>query len=407
MKCVHRTGFCIGFLGFLVLVSVLTCACLGQNQAASPVSPPGEPENMGSMRVAFPPTSIPVNGSSLLAYELELSDYEKTGPAPVQLDILDGTTGTILVTLKDDALASAFLPASWPAPSPDELESGTSKLERPRIAVRVRLPGDRVPTTLLHRLTFEGGSGTGTRTETGAPTPVLSTPPVRLSAPVGGNGWIMYSSAPGTGTAVPPQVTQGGITRVPQRYVANWVQADLWNRTLYSGNGSVNTQWYGYGEEILAVGNGPVIEITDGIPDNAPNSQVPSLATATRSGNRVVQDIGNGRYAAYQHLSPGTISVSVGNVLHTGDSIGRIGNSGNSTIPHLELRITDSPGDNAGEGLPYVFDSFTTTGTWTFDAATGQYGISIAQPRTFTGELPESGVILNIPALSSRHSGKA
>ena len=77
------------------------------------------------------------------------------------------------------------------------------------------------------------------------------------------------------------------------------------------------------------------------------------------SGNRIIKDIGGGRYVAYEHLKPGTIPARVrkGAVLRPGELIGRVGNSGNSSSPHLHFQLSNRPSAFDSHGLPFVFDT--------------------------------------------------
>jgi len=42
--------------------------------------------------------------------------------------------------------------------------------------------------------------------------------------------------------------------------------------------------------------------------------------------------------------------------------IGKLGNSGSSTGPHLHFQMMDSPSALASDGLPFVFDDFRLQG---------------------------------------------
>ncbi|MGC9381337.1 M23 family metallopeptidase [Streptomyces sp. MH13] len=58
-------------------------------------------------------------------------------------------------------------------------------------------------------------------------------------------------------------------------------------------------------------------------------------------GNAIVIKHGNGTYSQYAHLSK--INVSAGQVVKTGQSIAKSGNTGNSSGPHLHFEIRTTP----------------------------------------------------------------
>ncbi|MGW0818867.1 M23 family metallopeptidase [Streptomyces viridiviolaceus] len=58
-------------------------------------------------------------------------------------------------------------------------------------------------------------------------------------------------------------------------------------------------------------------------------------------GNAIVIKHGNGTYSQYAHLSQ--VNVSVGQVVATGQSIAKSGNTGNSSGPHLHFEIRTTP----------------------------------------------------------------
>jgi murein DD-endopeptidase MepM/ murein hydrolase activator NlpD len=52
--------------------------------------------------------------------------------------------------------------------------------------------------------------------------------------------------------------------------------------------------------------------------------------------------------------------VHEGDVVHRGDVLGSLGNSGNSTAPHLHFHVARGLGGLETEGVPYTFEHFTT-----------------------------------------------
>jgi murein DD-endopeptidase MepM/ murein hydrolase activator NlpD len=89
------------------------------------------------------------------------------------------------------------------------------------------------------------------------------------------------------------------------------------------------------------------------------------MTLATAPGNNVIVDLGNRRFALYAHFETASIQVKVGDRVHKGEILGKLGNSGNTTNPHLHLQIADRPSFGAGEALPFVIDDFKSSGTVT------------------------------------------
>jgi len=106
------------------------------------------------------------------------------------------------------------------------------------------------------------------------------------------------------------------------------------------------------------------VAVKDGIPENIPgaNSRAVPITLETVGGNHVILDLGNGRYAFYAHLQPGKIPVKAGDKVKRGQPVGLVGNSGNSTEPHLHFHISDANSPLGSDGLPYAFPSFELQG---------------------------------------------
>jgi hypothetical protein len=150
---------------------------------------------------------------------------------------------------------------------------------------------------------------------------------------------------------------------IAQRFAIDWVKIDEQNKT-FKGDSLKNSSYYAYGNDALAVADGVVTEVKDGIPENVPGitSRAVPITLETVGGNHVIVDLGQGRYAFYAHLQPGKIRVHVGDHVKRGQVLGLVGNSGNSTEPHLHFHISDASSPLGAEGLPYELESFEVVG---------------------------------------------
>jgi len=139
---------------------------------------------------------------------------------------------------------------------------------------------------------------------------------------------------------------------------------------LYKNKGIQNSDYYCYQIDVIAVADGIVVGVKDSIPDMPHPPAIEEFKKPTDyTGNLVLLDIGNGIIASYAHLLAYSIKVHLGDTLKKGDFIAKIGNSGNSTGPHLHFHLskpdylkverTDIIGMFiVSEGIPYVFDDY-------------------------------------------------
>lgn len=59
-------------------------------------------------------------------------------------------------------------------------------------------------------------------------------------------------------------------------------------------------------------------------------------------GNYVILKCGD-VYPLYAHLKKGSVCVRPGDIVHSGDQLGLVGNSGASLQPHLHFQVMNSP----------------------------------------------------------------
>jgi len=136
----------------------------------------------------------------------------------------------------------------------------------------------------------------------------------------------------------------------------------------YQGDSTDNKNYRAYGAEILAVADGVVTQTKDGIPQNVPNQPpIVPITLETVGGNHVIMEIGSGEigsglFAFYAHMQPGSVRVKVGDKVRRGQVLGLLGNSGNSSEPHLHFHICNANSELACEGLPYALTSYELQG---------------------------------------------
>jgi len=126
----------------------------------------------------------------------------------------------------------------------------------------------------------------------------------------------------------------------------------------HKGDGTRPEDYHCWDEPVRAPAGGTIVSTADDLPDQA----IGSTDAANPAGNHVVIDLGNGEYAFLAHLRRGSVAVKEGEAVTKGQELGRCGNSGNTSEPHLHIHLQTSPTLGKGEGLPAFFNAYMADG---------------------------------------------
>lgn len=328
---------------------------------ASPTQPAAFTPVVGS--VVAEPVPVPAtDGKTHLAYELQLTNM--LGQDAMLTSVAAVAEDRTLLTLTGDQLAHWTRVVGAPDAPTGKLGPGQSALVWIDIPVQQSGPAD-IPTTLTHTVSFSVAKPsppllTATMTETLAPTKVQQRQPIAISAPLAGRDWLDGNSCcEMTAHRMAVNPLNGGLWAA-ERFAIDYVQLQPDGR-MVTGDPTKLTSYPYYGVDIRAVSDGPVVAVVDSLPDQVPGGNPSGLRLEEYGGNYIVQDIGNGNYAFYAHLKPGSVRVKSGEALTTGQIIAALGNSGNSSAPHLHFQVMNTPDPLKSDGLPFVLTRFQLT----------------------------------------------
>jgi murein DD-endopeptidase MepM/ murein hydrolase activator NlpD len=161
---------------------------------------------------------------------------------------------------------------------------------------------------------------------------------------------------------------------VPEEFALDILRFGADGRTFRT-DGARNEDFLAWGAPVRAVADGKVVKIVDRFddgaifrrqPGEAPEAYLGRVQQAQMAlfaqgldaigGNVVVVEHANGQFSHYAHLQRGSVTVAVGAVVKAGEVVGKLGNSGNSTEPHLHFHVTDGPETLTTVGLPVAFE---------------------------------------------------
>src|SRR5437867_2486682 len=315
------------------------------------------------VRVPKAPTVAHGDGKDVLIYELHVTNFVGQILTLKRVEVLDGAGGAPLAVLADSALTAMISRRGVTLPAAERARIGPGL----RAIVWMWVPlagGVSSPRTLRHRLTFESDSAGPAKTVVAETYAVPAADDIAvIGPPLRGGVWLAAngpSNESGHRRAMIP--VDGGLF-IAQRFAIDYVKVNE-QGTTYSGDRLKNTSYLAYGNDALAVADANIVAAKDGIPENVPGatSRAVPITLETVGGNHVILDLGGGRYAFYAHLQPGSIRVHVGDCVKRGQLLGLVGNSGNSTEPHLHFHVSDANSPLASEGIPYAHETLDIVG---------------------------------------------
>lgn len=311
------------------------------------------------VEVPVPPVPARADGNYHLAYELHLTNFGRRELTLWRLEVqTDDRDALVLGRYEGPELAERIARPGAPADLSDRRKIGPGL----RAVIFIWVTVDTrslLPGALTHRLTFSESDSTKSM-ETVieiARIKAKSDPPV-IGPPLRGSNWIAANGPSNVSSHRRALMTVDGRAHLAQRFAIDWAKLGEDGNT-WKGDPAKNSSYHAYGSEVLAVADGVVASVKDGIPENvpSPSSRAVPITPDTIAGNYVILEIG-GRFALFAHLQPGSLRVKQGDKIKRGQVIGLVGNSGNSTEPHLHFHMSDGNSALGSEGVPFLLEAF-------------------------------------------------
>jgi hypothetical protein len=337
--------------------------------------------------VPFAPQLVRSHLFQNLAYEIDLvPDYRGQGFTLTRVEVLDAASENVLLTYEGKALTDNML-------FPDTYKD----ISIPMMLIWLKLDPSRTPpASLTHRLQFVRNSDERAVTIKGANVTINMSPVRVIGAPFKSDMAGAFETTDASTHHFRLPIMSNGLTKNPQRFGADWIVLTP-DGKMGTGDGTTNEEYPGWGVDLLAVADGTVVGVENGLDDFKGSTGDLTKVLATQvTGNHVYLDIGRGHYAIYAHCLKGSVAVGNGDQVTKGQVVGKMGNSGMSMGPHLHFQLSNGPDPLVAESVPYVIDKFTLIGNAAeaFKSPDGKYVPGI--PTHVTGSIPDIGDVMQM-----------
>src|SRR5262245_23762027 len=347
------------------------------------------------------------DGAYHVVYELQLTNTKLVAATMQKIEVLAGSAGSQVVASFSDAELVKRLRTLAPQPATDAtIEPNGGRLFYIELTFK---DAANVPQLLKHHLYLIGAPNPGPA----KPAPldyvvaslkISDAKPLIIGPPLAGAGWVAAN-----GCCNPDITHRGSVQSVngalydSQRFAIDWMRLDEQGRLVHGDESDVHN-YSDYGADVLAVADAKVVSVLNNLDDQVPGRlpEPSSITIETVDGNHVVLDLGGGRFAFYAHLQKNSIRVRPGDAVKKGAVLGKLGNTGTTSAPHLHFHIMNRPSPIAADGIPYLIDAFDFSGQIdiaAFEAAPGLAGDwgkgRIAKPDARQRQFPLNLNIIN------------
>ena len=312
-----------------------------------------------------PPTPAVIDSQRVLIYELHITSFARTPLELRRIEVL-GREAPLLATYRDSALAALLqtvgAPMHEPAQDPTRLEPGR------RVVAYLWVPVSRhgaVPDTLVNRVVCspaDSAAAPQDETVAEASVPVRRAEAVVLSPPLPAGIWLAGDGPSNDSPHRRALAALAGRTYIAQRFAIDWMLIGP-NGDTHRDDATRNENYWGFDQPVFAVADAEVTEVVDSIPDHAPHVLPGTVTLANIAGNHVILRIAPHRYVLYAHLEHGSVRVRSGERVRRGQTIAKLGDSGQATAPHLHLDVVDGNSVLGAEGVPWVLSSYEDLGS--------------------------------------------
>jgi hypothetical protein len=129
----------------------------------------------------------------------------------------------------------------------------------------------------------------------------------------------------------------------------------------FSGDSTKLEDYFIYGLSVLSPASGKIVEVIDSFP-NMPIGVLGGGSLSNPGGNLIIIEVAPKEFLVICHLQPKSVKVQVGDSIKQGQELALVGNSGNTSEPHIHIHLQNRNTIDAFaiEGIPLYFHNYLT-----------------------------------------------